>query len=194
MVKQSWSSTTSTSAGVLPAVAVGGAAARSSGHHAREVALLVHEHGVGGGLAGQRPYRARPIPGHLLGSDHESRPTVGEGAAVEELEGVGDIGTLEHGLEGDLLAELGLGIEHAVTVVLHRHVGHLLLGGTVLLHVGPRDQREDSGKGQPHRLLQRGVRAKGEVLGGGVGRDVEHALGPAHEDHIGDAGSDSVIA
>src|SRR5262249_60003543 len=81
-------------------------------------------------------------------------------------------------------------IQDAVPVTLHRHVCHLLLGGAVLLHVGPCDEGEHPGEGQAHRLLVGGVGTIGEVLGGRVGGNVQHALRPAHEDDVGDAGAD----
>src|SRR5262249_36837384 len=117
MVKQSWSSTTSTSVGDLPAWRYAAAAARSVAG-TPEIALLVHEHGVGGGLAGEGPHRARALARNLLGGENEGGAPVGEGAAVEELEGIGDVRALEHGVDGDFLLELCLRIQDPVPVVL----------------------------------------------------------------------------
>src|SRR5216684_3592382 len=154
------------------------------GGDAREVALLVHEHGVAGCVRSQDPDRPPVLAGDLLGCQHDGRAPVGERAAVVELEGIGHVGALEHGFERDLLLELGLRIERAVAVVLDRHVGHLLLGGSVLVHVGARDQGEDAGEGEARGLLERGVRAVGEELGRGLGRHVEHPLCAPDQDHV----------
>src|SRR5262245_51962938 len=66
--------------------------------HARQVALFVHEHGVGGGLRAEDPNGAAPAPRHVLGSEDDRGPAVGERTAVEELEGVGHVRALEHRL------------------------------------------------------------------------------------------------
>src|SRR6266542_4603974 len=158
--------------------------------HAGEVALLVHEHGVRGRLAAEHPDGAWPLAADLLGGQDDGGAAIGEGAAVEELERVGDVGALEDRVERDLLLELRLGIEDAVAVVLHGHVGHLLLGRPVLVHVGAGDQGEDAGKRQPDGLLEGGVGAVGEVLGRRVRRDTEYALGAADQDDVRDAGGD----
>ena len=75
-------------------------------------------------------------------------------------------------------------------VVLHGDGRHLLLGRPVLLHVGARDEREDAGEGEAERLLPDGVGGVGEVLGRVGGGHVEHALGAADQDDVGDAGPD----
>jgi hypothetical protein len=176
--------------GGLAGLAIGALGGALGGGHPGQVALLVQEHGVGGRVRAEHPDGAAVAAGHVLGGEHEGGAPVGEGAAVEELQRIGHVGALEHGLERDLFLELRLGVQHAVAVVLDRHVGHLLLGGAVLVHVRPRDQREDAGEGEAGGLLEGGVGAVGEELGGGLGRHVQHALGAADQDHVRDAARD----
>src|SRR5215470_11926836 len=103
--------------GRLACLAIGSRGRALGGGDAAEIALLVHEHGVGGGLAGERPHRAGALARDLLGGEDEGGAPVGEGTAVEELEGIGDVRALEHGVDGDFLLELCLRIQDAVPVI-----------------------------------------------------------------------------
>ena len=85
----------------LARLAVGARRRALGGGHAREIPLVVHEHGVGGGRGAEHPDRAGGArAGDLLGGQHERRAAVGERAAVEELERIGDVGALEHRARG----------------------------------------------------------------------------------------------
>ena len=152
----------------------------------------MHEHGVGGGLGAEHPDGARR---RFRATSSDARTTrraaVGERTAVEELERVGDVGALEHRVERDLLPELRLGIERAVAVVLHGHVGHLLLGRPVLVHVGAGDEREDAGEGQADGLLvARRRSSRRSTRWRRRSGMLQHALGAADEDDVGDARAD----
>src|SRR6266511_1372753 len=109
--------------GRLAGLPVGAGRGTLGRHHPREVALLVHEHGVGGRLAPEHPDGAGALARDLLGRQDHRGAAVGERTAVEELERVGDVGALEHHVDRDLLLELRLGVERAVAVVLDGHVG-----------------------------------------------------------------------
>src|SRR6267142_3452492 len=160
------------------------------GRHAREVALVADEHRVRRGRGGEHPDRPAGFPRDLLGDEHEGGAAVGERTAVVELQRIGDHRRLQHRVERDLLAELRLGVQHTVLVVLDGHRRHLRLGGAVLVHVGAGHQREDTGEGEPQRLLPGGVGGVREVLRRVRGRDVQHALGAADEDDVRGAGGD----
>jgi hypothetical protein len=129
------------------------------------------------------------LSGDLFRGEHERRAAIGERAAIEELERISDVSRLEHLLDRDRLLELGLRVQGAVAVVLDGHRGHLRLGRAVLLHVRPRDQGEHAGEGEAQRLLPDGVGGVGKILGRFGRRDVQHPLGPAHQDDVRHAGS-----
>ena len=173
-----------------PGLTVRGLGGPLGGQGAREVALVVQAHRVAGLRGPEDPDRPPGPTGHVLGGDHHRRGAVGERAAVVELEGVGHLRALHDLLDRDLLLELRLGVEGAVTMVLHGHVRHLLLGRPVLGHVGAGDEREDPREGEAGRLLEDGVRRVGEHLGGAVGRHGEDALGAPDEEDVGRARRD----
>ena len=84
-------------------------------------------------------------------------------------------------------------VQRTVTVVLDRHVGELLLGRSVLVHVALCEEREDAGERQPGGLFVLAVGGGGEDAGhrGGVlPRLGGAALDAADEHHVVDAGVD----
>ena len=107
------------------------------------------------------------------GEDDGGGP-VGLGAAVEQPQRAAHHGRGQDLVDGDLVLEVGVGVEAAVVVVLHRHRGQHLGGGAELVHVPGGEGGEEHG-GRLAPVVER-------VAGGGpgqqalLGRLVAHLL------------------
>ena len=130
-----------------------------------------HENGLVGELVG--PFGR--------GQDHGGG-AVGLGAAVEQPQRPADGGRGEHLVDGDLVLEVGVGIEAPVVMVLHGHRRQHLRGGPELVHVPCGEGGEQYG-GRLAPVVER-------VPGGGprqqalLGRLVAHLLHPDDEHDI----------
>jgi len=77
-----------------------------------------------------------------LGRQHHRAAAAGLRAAVEQLDGPGDVAGAEHLLHRRLLAQVGVRIFRRLPAVLDHDPRHVLLGHAVLVHVA------DGGHGQ----------------------------------------------
>ena len=103
------------------------------------------------------------VPQRVLGAHHDGRRrAVRHTGTIEHAEGARQARRPEHGLLGDLAAELGPRVPRAVVVVLHRDggqdVGHRLVVHPVLLPVGRSHHGEHRrGRQRPGRAVARRV-------------------------------------
>src|SRR2546422_6061143 len=113
------------------------ALARDDGRvHHREVAPIVQREEIARLTGAGDPDRGVcELAGLLHLAEDHGRGAIGQGRAVEQPERLRDPRGVQHRLEGDLLLELGLRIQRAVLVILHRDRGHLFPGRVVLVHV-----------------------------------------------------------
>ena len=89
----------------------------------------------------------------------------------------------ENLVDRDLVLEVGVRVEAAVVVVLHRHGGEHLAGGAELVHV-PGGERREQHRRRLAAVVERvaGGRTREQAL---CGRLVAHLLDADHEDDIG---------
>ena len=69
-----------------------------------------------------------------LAREHDRTAAARLGAGVEQLDRPGDVARGEHVLDGNLLAQMRLGIEGGVGAVLDRDARHVLFGQAVFVH------------------------------------------------------------
>ena len=92
---------------------------------------------MGGGFAGaEHPDGLLLAVLRALGADDDDGAAgVGDQAAVEEVEGVGDPARREHVVDGDRIAHHRLRVEDRPLASGDGDLGELLVGGSVLVHV-----------------------------------------------------------
>src|SRR5213594_309421 len=166
--------------------------ARDDGRvHHRKVPAIVEREEVAR-LAGARDANRRvgELAGLLHLAEDDRRGSVREGRAVEHPERLCDPGRLQDRVERDFLLELGLGIQGAVLVILHRDGGHLLPRGPVLVHVSAGHHRVQAGERRPEDGLPLLVRGGRQDLRGLNLADIRHLLRPAHDDDVVHPGGD----
>ena len=143
--------------------------------------LLVQVRVVGGHAEpGDHDRLVGELRGPLRRADDHRRGAVGLRAAVEQVERVAHRRRGEHLLDRHLVAEVGVGVELAVVVVLHGDGGEVLAGGAELVHV-PGGERGE----QHRRRLAAGedrVARRGSGQQTLLGRLVPHLL-DADDEH-----------
>src|SRR2546427_6388760 len=151
--------------------------------HHRQVAPIVQRQEIARlSGAGDSDRGVGELAGLLhLAQDH-GRGAIGKGRAVEHPERLGDPRGMQHRVERDLLLELGLRIQRAVLVILHRDSGHLFPGRVVLVHVTAGHHRVQAGQRRAEHGLPFLVRGGRQDLRGLDLADVRHLLRAA-DDH-----------
>ncbi len=124
----------------------------------------------------------REVAGTLGRGEDHSRSTVGLRAAVEQTQRIAHRGSIEDLLGGDLVAEVRIGVEGAVVVVLDRHRGQHLAGRAELRHVSGGEGGEEHRGGFTAGVDGVSARRAGEqtFLGGLVA----HLLHTDHEHDV----------
>src|SRR2546422_890611 len=160
------------------------ALARDDGRvHHREVAPIVQREEIARLTgAGDPDGGVCELAGLLHLAEDHGGGAIGQGRAVEQPERLRDPRGVQHRLEGDLLLELGLRIQRAVLVILHRDGGHLLPGRVVLVHVTPGHHRVKACERRAEHSLPLLVRGGRQDLRGLDLADVRHLL-RATDDH-----------
>src|SRR3989441_12113317 len=166
--------------------------ARDDGRvHHREIAPIVQRQEVARlAGAGDANRRVRELAGLLHLTQDDGRGAIGEGGAVEQPERLRDPRRMQHRLEGNLLLELGLGIQRAVLVILHRDGGHLFPRRVVLVHVTAGHHCVQAGERRAEHGLPFLVRGRRQDLPGLDLPDVRHLLRAADDHDVVHPGRD----
>ena len=88
-------------------------------------------------------------PGRPRGDHDQGAAAVGDHAAVEPVQRVADHRRVQDLLDGDRVAEQGVGVVLGVLARRHLDLGQLGAGGAELVHVAPGGQGVLGGGGQP---------------------------------------------
>ena len=119
------------------------------------------------------------------GGDDEGAAAVADDAAVESVEGVGDHGGGEDVVDGDDVAEHGVGVVLGVVAGGDLDPGELFAGGSELVHVAHGAEAVHVGGDGSEGGFPGGIGDGGED-GAGVGAGVSFAAGAAGEGDEGD--------
>ena len=146
-------------------------------------------------LACTQEAHARPLeaPGDLRFHHHDGTAAVADDAAVEPAQGIGDHRRVDHVLDGDHLAQHGVGVVLSVARGGHLDPGELGAGRPELVHVPHGGHGVLVHHRRPEGILERHVRhahavvARGRACGHALG---SRAAGQGDQRHVALAGRD----
>ena len=132
--------------------------ARRTAGKRRDVLLLIERHEIRRLRDAEHAHRlVREFGGALQRREDHRRGAVADQRAIVDVERVGDRLALHRLLQRDRLAHVRIGIERAVGVILDRDRGQMLLLRPEIVHVPPRDHREQRREGVAGAHLARAI-------------------------------------